>query len=380
MSEMTVGNSVDEPSLVQKLSAEALGTFVLVLFGCGAAVVSGDYLSTGLAFGLAIAVMIYAVGRISGGHFNPAVSVGAAVGGRISWMEAMFYIVAQVIGAILGAAVLLILLQGMVGYDFGDPIGANAFGDAGNGYAWWAAFLAELILTALFVLVILAVTDRRNEHPVMAPLAIGLALTGIHLVSMGMTGTSVNPARSIGPALFSGDIDIVLQLWLFILAPLAGATVAGLSYGAVFGLSGQPVPGSRLRFRRPQRAGAVPGYGAPDQYQQQWNQPDPSGWAQVPQGYPQQGGWQAGQAPPQPQPTRQWEAPEQQQWQQPPPPQNQPPRNQPPQAPPPQGPPQQWGAPQQPQQYGEPPAPPEQNWDDGEDGRTQIRPPDGGQS
>ncbi|MDP3893289.1 MIP/aquaporin family protein [Nocardioides sp.] len=362
---MTVDARVDEPNLGQRLGAEALGTFVLVLFGCGTAVVSGDYLSTGLAFGLAVAVMIYAVGRISGGHFNPAVSVGAAVGGRVSWTEAALYIVAQVIGAIVGAAVLLILLQGFDGFDFGDPIGANAFGDAGNGYAWWAAFLAEMVLTLLFVTVILAVTDTRNEHPVMAPLAIGLALTAIHLVSMGMTGTSVNPARSIGPALFAGDLDIVVQLWLFILAPLAGAGLAGVLYGAVFGHDTTPVPRSGLRFRLPRRAAAVPGYGAPDQYQQQWNQgyPPQGGWqqGQPAQGQPPQGGWQQGQT------TQQWPGvPEQQQWQQPPPP-----------APPHQQAPQQWGAPQQPQEFGQQPGQnrPDQDWDDGEDGRTQIRPP-----
>ena len=259
------------PTLAQKLSAEAIGTFVLILFGVGAAVVADDYASVGLAFGIAIVVMVYAFGRISGGHFNPAVSFGAALGGRISWKEAGTYMGAQLAGAIVGALVLvLILLAGDTGFEIGDDaLGANGFGDRG-GLDLGGALIIEIVMTAIFVLVILAVTDTRNEHPALAPLAIGLALAAIHFASMGATGTSVNPARSIGPALFAGG-DAIAQLWLFILAPLAGAAIAGFAYPALFGHGADPVAGSGLSFAGAKQA-AVPGYGAPDQYQQQWNQ------------------------------------------------------------------------------------------------------------
>ncbi|HTW18113.1 MAG TPA: MIP family channel protein [Nocardioides sp.] len=273
-----VAEAPPAPTVLQKVVAEVVGTFVLVLFGCGAVVYatasdSFTIVGTALAFGVAVLVMAYAVGRISGGHFNPAVSVAAAVGGRISWREVPIYVAAQLGGAILGGAVLLSLVQGFEFYEvdrFG--LGQNSFGDEGSGYAWWAAFLLELVLTAIFVWVILSVTDARNEHPAFAPLVIGLSLTAIHLVAIPATGTSVNPARSIGPALFAGG-DAVLQLWLFILAPLLGGLIAGLAYPALYGHAGEPVPGSGLRF--PTRAAspaAVPGYGASDQYQQQWNQ------------------------------------------------------------------------------------------------------------
>lgn len=278
MSEATdVVEAPAAPTTLQKVVAEVIGTFVLVLFGCGAVVYatasdSFDILGVALAFGIAVLVMVYAVGRISGGHFNPAVSVAAAVGGRVPWREVPVYVGAQLAGAILGGAALLALLQGFEFYDvsrFG--LGQNAFGDEGSGYAVWAAFLLELLLTAIFVFVILAVTDTRNEHPALAPLVIGLTLTAIHLVAIPATGTSVNPARSIGPALFAGP-DAIIQLWLFILGPLAGALIAGLAYPALFGHAGEPVPGSGLRFPTRAAPAAVPGYGATDQYQQQWNQ------------------------------------------------------------------------------------------------------------
>lgn len=265
------------PSTVQKIAAEVIGTFVLVLFGCGSVVYAVtsdafDILGTALAFGVAVLVMAYAVGRISGGHFNPAVSVAAAVGGRISWREVPVYVGAQLVGAIAGAAVLFTLIQGYEAYDVSRlGLGQNFYGDEGNGYAVWAALLLELVLTAVFVFVILAVTDARNEHPALAPLVIGFSLTAIHLVAIPATGTSVNPARSIGPALFAGT-DAILQLWVFIVAPLLGALIAGLAYPAVFGHAGEPVPGSGLRFPSRPAPAAVPGYGASDQYQQQWNQ------------------------------------------------------------------------------------------------------------
>ena len=350
----------DASTTLQKAAAEFIGIFVLVFFGCGTAVMSGgDYVATGLAFGLAVLVMAYAVGRITGGHFNPAVTVGAVLGGRLPWSQVGIYIGAQLVGAIAGGLSLFILLQGFEGFDAEGNMGQNAFGDASaNGYAWWAAFLLETLMTLIFVWVILFVTDTRNEHPALAPLAIGLALTMIHYGSIAATGTSVNPARSIGVALFAGP-DAIIQLWLFIIAPTLGGALAGLTYPLLFGHGDPPVAGSGLWFR--QAPAAVPGYGAPDQYQQEWNQGD----AQQPQ-----------------QPQQQWPADQyQQEWnqgdqQQPPPasptPTPEPPRAAPPQAtPPPATPP-----PVQPPT--EPPAgpPPQQSWpeDDGPD-QTQIRPP-----
>src|SRR4051812_8076549 len=222
------------PGVQQKLAAEVIGTFVLVFFGCGSVVyatqtrAASTLTSIGLTFGVAVMVMAYAFRRVSGGHFNPAVSVGAAIGGRISWREVGFYVVAQLVGAFLGALVLFALMHGFDGYDATNNMGQNSFGviPGASGYAAWAAFLLEMVGTAMFVTVILAVTDQRFEHPALAPLAIGLSLSAIHFVLIPATGTSVNPARSIGPALFAGA-DAIEQLWLFILAPLLGAAIAG---------------------------------------------------------------------------------------------------------------------------------------------------------
>lgn len=304
------------PTLVQKLTAEAVGTFVLVVIGCGAAVMTGaDVAATGLAFGIAIVMMAYAFGRISGGHFNPAVSVGAALAGRISWANAGLYIAAQFVGGLVGALVLWVLLHGFEGYESSrDGIGANLFGDQGSGYEWWAAFLLEVVLTAIFVLVILAVTDERNDTVAFAPLAIGLALAAIHFVGIPATGTSVNPARSLGPGIFTFDGDQIVQQWLFIVAPLVGAAVVGFLYPMLFGRGADPVPGSGLGGGRRVAAG-VPGLGAPNAFEQQWNQQD----------YAQPGA-QAGAAQEQPiiQDGWQWD-PASQQWipaqQQPAPPQ-----------------------------------------------------------
>ena len=289
--------AVPAPTMTQKLAAEFIGTLVLVLFGCGAAVSASVWAglnansrgaafigTVGLAFGLAIVVLVYAFGRVSGGHFNPAVSVGAAVSGRISWLEAGYYAAAQIVGAIIGAFLLWIIAHGFKGYDSTDfTIGANSYGD--GGIRWWGAFIAELLLTAIFVLVILAVTDTRNEHPGLAPLAIGLTLAAIHFVAIPLTGTSVNPARSIGPALFAGSGPLK-DLWLFIIAPLLGAAVSGVVYPLVWGRDQEPVPGSGLAFAaRPVAAG----WRAPDQLQQQWNQQDPWAQAEGPQAPAQSG-------------------------------------------------------------------------------------------
>lgn len=264
------------PTMTQKLSAEAIGTFVLVVLGVGAAINNtGDIAAIGLAFGIAIIAMVYAFGRISGGHFNPAVSVGAALSGRIAWKDAGLYSAAQIGGGLVGGLVLAVVYaSGDTGYSLGDDaLGANFFGDRG-GVDLISALLIEIVLTAVFLLVILAVTDERNEHPALAPLAIGLTLAAIHFVAIPLTGTSVNPARSIAVAFFSGG-DAIVQLWAFILAPLVGAALAGLLYPAVFGRVSEPVSGSGFSFTK---NAAVPGYGQPDQFQQQWNQP--GGYAQ----------------------------------------------------------------------------------------------------
>ena len=269
------------PSTARKLAAEALGTFVLVLFGCASVVYytnrdEPDVVPIALTFGLTLAVLSYALGRISGAHLNPAVSLAAALAGRMPWLQALLYAAVQVLGAVLAGAVLLALMHGFDGYEVDQlGLGQNSFGDEGSGYAWWAAFLLELLLTAILVTVVLAVSDARNEHPALAPLAIGSTLAAIHFVAVPATLASVNPARSIGPALYSG-VDPIIQLWLFVLAPLLGAALAGAAYPLLFGRGAEPVAGSGLRLRRPRPAAAagaaVPGYGAPDSYQQQWNQ------------------------------------------------------------------------------------------------------------
>lgn len=279
---MTEAANPPQPSMVQKLVAEFLGIFVLVFLGVGSVViVSASYpevggitliagTAIGLSFGIAVMVMVYAVGRISGGHFNPAVSLGAALGGRVPWVEAGIYMVVQLVGATAGAAALFVVAKGYPGFDATGHMGANSFGSHGSGIHWWAALLLELVLTAIFVFVILAVTDTRNEHPALAPLAIGFTLAAIHFVAIPATGTSVNPARSIGPALFSGS-DALGQVWLFILGPMIGGALAGVLYPLVFGHGSDPVQGSGWRFGTQVPAG-VPGYGLPDQLQEQWDQ------------------------------------------------------------------------------------------------------------
>ena len=226
-----------QPTLRHKIAAEVVGTFTLVFFGVGAALMSGgDYVATGFSFGVAVLVMAAAVGRISGGHFNPAVTLGAAVDNRLPWPLVPVYMVSQVVGGILAAGILLYLMNGFSVFDVdAGGLGQNSFGSAGSGYDVDTAFVLEALLTMLFVWVILAVTDQRNGvNAILAPVVIGLALTMIHFASMTATGTSVNPARSIGPALFAGT-EAIKQLWLFILAPLAGAALGGASYRFLFG-------------------------------------------------------------------------------------------------------------------------------------------------
>lgn len=216
----------------KKLIAEVIGTFILVLFGCGAAVIGGSsigFTGISLAFGFSIIAAAYGIGAISGAHLNPAVSLGMVSAGRMSVGDFIGYAIAQVIGAILAAFVLYIIASGSAGWD--GSMGANGWGPGYLGeYSLLAALVFEFVMTFLFVTVILGVTHA--SAPVgFAGLAIGLTLAGIHLVGIDVTGVSVNPARSIGPALFSGGAAIS-QLWLFIVAPLAGGALAGVVYAA----------------------------------------------------------------------------------------------------------------------------------------------------
>jgi len=224
----------------RKFAAELIGTFWLVLGGCGSAVLAGVFLKNGipvgiglagvsLAFGLTVLTMAYAIGHISGCHLNPAVTLGLWAGGRHPAAEILPYIVAQVLGAIAGAFTLLMIASGQPGYEIASGLGANGFGaHSPGGYSMASGFLAEVVMTLLFLLIILGATDRRAPAG-FAPIAIGLGLTLIHLISIPVTNTSVNPARSTGPALMVGDWALG-QLWLFWVAPLIGALVAGYLY------------------------------------------------------------------------------------------------------------------------------------------------------
>jgi len=284
----------------QRIAAEALGTFVLVLIGCGSIAISiangGDSAVVPLAFGLTYAVLGYAFGRLSGGHFNPAVSIGAALAGRQTWKEAGAYAGAQVVGGILAAVVLLVLMLGFDSYEaFDGGLGASGWGDASTGYAWWAALLLEIVMTAVFVLVHLGSYDRRNEARGFAPLATGLALTAIYAATLAATLGGTNPARSLGVALFDGT-DALAQVWVFVLAPLVGAALAGLAYPALFGRDGDVVPGSGLSFSSGSKTGAAGAPGAYDQAWQQGGQGGYGGYQQAGYGQPQQGYGEAQQA------------------------------------------------------------------------------------
>lgn len=218
----------------RKLTAEFLGTLWLVLGGCGSAVIAAKFpevgiglLGVALAFGLTIVSMAYAVGHISGAHFNPAVTLGIVAAGRLGRSEAVGYIIAQVLGGIAGAFILYLIASGQAGFSTAAGFAANGFGaHSPGGYSLAACFVSEFVMTFFFLLVILGVTTRRAPAG-FAPLAIGLCLTLIHLVSIPVTNTSVNPARSTGPALFVGGWALA-QLWLFWIAPIAGAVTAGL--------------------------------------------------------------------------------------------------------------------------------------------------------
>jgi len=222
--------------LSKKLGAEFIGTFWLVLGGCGSAVLAARFPEIGiglvgvaLAFGLTVVTMAYAVGHISGGHFNPAVTVGLFAGGRIPAGELLPYILAQLAGAIVAALVLYLIASGKAGFELAGGFASNGYGaHSPGGYSLVSALVIELVLTAGFLFVIMGVTDSRAPSG-FAPLAIGLTLTLIHLISIPVTNTSVNPARSTGPALLVGGWALG-QLWLFWLAPILGGIIGGVAY------------------------------------------------------------------------------------------------------------------------------------------------------
>lgn len=228
---------------MKKLLAEAIGTFSLVLFGCGAAVVSGisatgpsgiGLLGISLAFGLAVVVMAYAIGGITGCHINPAITVSMLVAGKVSGGDAVKYMIGQFAGAVAAAGVLYLIQKGSPGFELGEwALGSNGWGEGYlGGYTTTAAFITEAVLTFLFLFVIFATTSKWGNSN-MAGLAIGLTLVLIHLVAIPITGTSVNPARSFGPAIFAQG-KALGQLWLFFAAPIAGGIAAALVWKGVF--------------------------------------------------------------------------------------------------------------------------------------------------
>ncbi|HVY90281.1 MAG TPA: aquaporin Z [Hyphomonadaceae bacterium] len=219
--------------MLKKVLAEFIGTAVLVLFGCGAAVLAGDnvgQLGIAFAFGLAIVAMAYGIGPISGCHINPAVSLGVFLAGRMSLNDMVVYWIAQFLGALAGAAILYAIASGLPGYAVGEyGLGSNGFGDKYlGGYSLTAALIFEIVATFIFVTVILGSTQTKAPSA-FAGLAIGLTLVLIHIVGIQVTGVSVNPARSFGPAILAQGLALQ-QLWLFIVAPLAGAAIAGLAF------------------------------------------------------------------------------------------------------------------------------------------------------
>ncbi len=226
----------------KKLTAEFLGTFWLVFGGCGTAVLAGSHgvglVGISLAFGLTVLTGAYALGHVSGGHFNPAVSVGLWAGGRFNGRELLPYVVAQVVGGVAAGFVLLQIARGQPDFSVGagnpGAFASNGFGELSpGGYSAAAAFLIEAVLTGMFLVVIMGVT-RKQMPAGFAPIAIGLALTLIHLISIPVTNTSVNPARSTGVALFAGP-DALRQLWMFWLAPMVGGMAGGIVYRLLYG-------------------------------------------------------------------------------------------------------------------------------------------------
>ena len=227
----------------KKLAAEFIGTFWLVLGGCGSAVLAAAFPGLGigfvgvaLAFGLTVLTMAYAIGHISGCHLNPAVTIGLWAGGRFKASEILPYIISQVLGGIAGAGVLYLIASGQVGFDVSGGFASNGYSDhSPGGYSLTSGFVTEVVMTFMFLMIILGSTDERAPKG-FAPIAIGLGLTLIHLISIPVTNTSVNPARSTGPAIFVGGWAIS-QLWLFWVAPIIGAVLAGFVYNFIGGKS-----------------------------------------------------------------------------------------------------------------------------------------------
>ncbi|RPI52524.1 MAG: aquaporin Z [Acidobacteria bacterium] len=226
---------------MNRFGAEFIGTFWLVLGGCGSAVLSAAFPDVGIgllgvsfAFGLTVLSMAYAVGHISGGHFNPAVSIGLVAGGRFPAKDLASYIVAQVLGAIVAGGVLYVIASGKPGFDLTAGFASNGYGaHSPGGYSMLAALVTEVVMTMMFLAIIMGVTSRRAAEG-FAPIAIGLGLTLIHLISIPVTNTSVNPARSTGVAVFVGGWALQ-QLWLFWVAPIVGAIFGAIAYRAIGG-------------------------------------------------------------------------------------------------------------------------------------------------
>lgn len=283
--------SASAPNLAQKIAVEAIGTFTLILLGCGILALTGAGAgsidaSAPLAFGFVLVALTFAFGRISGGHFNPAVSVGAAASGRLAWAQAGAYIAAQLVGALVGGLALWAILHGFEGFDSRNTMGQSFYGDdgGGTGLALWSALLVELILTLLFVWLFLAATDARTEERrEFAPIAVGLGFGAVYFFSLPLVGGAANPAKAFGVGFFAGG-DAIQHLWLPVLVPLVAAVAAGVTYPVLFGRDADVVTGSGLNFSRPARTSAAqaqPGYqggyaapGADAGYQQQWGQGD----------------------------------------------------------------------------------------------------------
>lgn len=222
---------------IKKYAAELIGTFALVLIGCGSAVIAGKYvgfLGISLAFGLVLLAMVYAIGKISGCHVNPAVSIAMLVAGKMKGKDTIFYIIAQCVGAIIAAAILMAIATGKPGYTVAaGGLGQNGYGaQSPAGYSMLACLVAEIVLTALFLFVIFGSTNKRAPEG-FAGLSIGMSLVLIHIVGIPITGTSVNPARSLGPAVFVGG-DALSQLWLFWVAPIIGGIIAAVIWKYAF--------------------------------------------------------------------------------------------------------------------------------------------------
>jgi aquaporin Z len=236
-------------SIGKRLGAEFFGTFWLVMGGCGSAVLAAAFPGLGigfagvaLAFGLTVLTMVYALGSVSGGHFNPAVSIGLAAGGRFPIGDLVPYVIAQVVGAIAAAGVLYLIASGKTGFDASAGFASNGYGDhSPGGYSLQAALICEIVMTFFFVMIIMGSTHGRAPAG-FAPIAIGFALTLIHLISIPVTNTSVNPARSTGVAIFQGSWALS-QLWLFWIAPIIGGALGGGVFRALFETDDAPIKG-----------------------------------------------------------------------------------------------------------------------------------------